>query len=100
MTTAFGRSFRLALASSSSASNDGGAGPWIEITRHDTNGGLTWRTHEISTDDLLTYHTIGLGYQIPINMPVDVSVNYTITQEEGSSAIDNDLIEALVQMVW
>jgi len=35
------------------ASNDGGIGGWVEIARHDTSGGLTWRTHEITTDALV-----------------------------------------------
>ncbi|MFQ5429641.1 MAG: S8 family serine peptidase [Phycisphaerae bacterium] len=29
-----------------------GAGPWIEIARHDTDGGLTWRHHVITQADL------------------------------------------------
>ncbi len=28
---------------------NGGAGPWVEIARHDTNGGTAWRHHEIAT---------------------------------------------------
>ena len=31
--------------------NDG-AGPWIEIARHDTDGGLSWRDHVISQAEL------------------------------------------------
>jgi len=31
--------------------NDG-AGPWVEIARHDTNGGLSWRSHVIEQADL------------------------------------------------
>ena len=31
---------------------NGGAGAWTEIARHDTSGGLSWRTHFISAADL------------------------------------------------
>ena len=30
----------------------GGVGDWIQIAQHDTNGGLAWRTHAITPDDL------------------------------------------------
>jgi hypothetical protein len=33
--------------------NTGGTGPWTEVTRHDTNGGLMWRHHEITEADLV-----------------------------------------------
>ena len=33
------------------SSNDT-AGPWLEVARHATNGGLDWRNHEITQDDL------------------------------------------------
>ena len=33
-------------------SSNGGLGPWIEIARHDTDGGLSWRHHEITGADL------------------------------------------------
>ncbi len=31
---------------------NGGAGPWVEIARHDTNGATAWRHHEITPADL------------------------------------------------
>lgn len=55
---------------------------------------------ELAADDLLTYHTIGLAWRAPLNVPLDLKFNYTITQEEGRSAIDNNLIEGLVQVIW
>jgi hypothetical protein len=33
-------------------SSNGDAGPWIEITRHDTNGGTVWHHHEITPEDI------------------------------------------------
>lgn len=33
-------------------SSNGAAGPWTEIARHDTDGGLYWRHHSITQDDL------------------------------------------------
>ncbi|RMF81031.1 MAG: DUF4215 domain-containing protein [Planctomycetota bacterium] len=32
--------------------NNNGVGAWTEIARHDTNGGLLWRSHEITQADL------------------------------------------------
>ncbi len=32
--------------------SNGGAGAWTEIARHNTDGGLTWRHHTITQDDL------------------------------------------------
>ncbi|MFT5153419.1 MAG: hypothetical protein ACI841_003419 [Planctomycetota bacterium] len=34
------------------ASSNAGAGPWTEVARHDTDGGLSWRSHVITSDDL------------------------------------------------
>ena len=33
-------------------SSNGDAGPWIEIARHDTSGGLSWRNHQVTPGDL------------------------------------------------
>ncbi len=33
-------------------SSDGDLGPWTEIARHDTTGGLSWRHHEIAPGEL------------------------------------------------
>jgi hypothetical protein len=35
------------------ASNTGDIGPWVEVARHDTSGGLNWRTHGITTAELI-----------------------------------------------
>jgi hypothetical protein len=34
-------------------SNDGGLGTWATVATHTTSGGLSWRTHEITTADLV-----------------------------------------------
>jgi hypothetical protein len=36
------------------ASENGDAGPWIEVTRHDTSGGPDWRHNEITPADFQT----------------------------------------------
>ena len=33
-------------------SSNGDAGPWTEVARHDTDGGLLWRSHSVSQADL------------------------------------------------
>jgi len=33
-------------------SPNGAAGPWTEVARHDTDGGLAWRSHTITTSDV------------------------------------------------
>jgi hypothetical protein len=50
-------------------------------------------------DDKLLYHTIGLNYLVE-ELPIELKLNYTLTTEEGSSAMDNDIIELLAQFVW
>jgi len=50
-------------------------------------------------DDKLTHHTIGLGYARK-DLPVAFKVDYTLTAEEAAVAIDNDLLEVLMQFVW
>jgi hypothetical protein len=35
------------------ANNAGGLGPWVEIARHDTSGGLNWRSQEITRAELI-----------------------------------------------
>jgi hypothetical protein len=54
----------------------------------------------LAADDSLTYHTLGLAWRAPLSVPLDLKLNYTITQEEGAAAIANDLIEGLVQVIW
>jgi hypothetical protein len=39
---------RMVVEASSNDTN----GPWIEVVRHDTNGGTSWHTHEIRAADL------------------------------------------------
>ena len=36
------------------ASENGDGGPWVEITRHDTSGGVNWRHNEITPADFQT----------------------------------------------
>ncbi|MFW5967102.1 MAG: porin [Persicimonas sp.] len=48
--------------------------------------------------EALTYHTFGLNYNSP-DYPVRVMLNYTLTGE-AESDIDNDRLDALVQLSW
>lgn len=34
------------------ASDNGAAGPWVEVARHDTDGGTSWRSHVIQGSEL------------------------------------------------
>jgi hypothetical protein len=36
------------------ASSSGVGGPWTEMARHETDGGLAWRTHTLTSDDFNT----------------------------------------------
>lgn len=53
----------------------------------------------LTGDDKLTYHTVGLGYARK-DLPVSFKVDYTMTVEEDAVAIDNDLLEVLMQFAW
>lgn len=54
--------------------------------------------HVTPTTETLTYHTIGLNYNAK-DYPVRVQLNYTLTGEENVE-VDNNRLDALVQVVW
>ncbi len=57
------------------------------------------QTMDIREIDALTYHTLALNY-VPQNLPINVMLNYTIAQEQGSRAIANNNVSALMQLTW
>lgn len=66
--------------------------PWFGADDTDDAG--------ISLEDFkLTHHTIGLRASHPSSW-LDLFVNYTITQEEGSRELDNDRLEILSQVAF
>jgi hypothetical protein len=70
--------------------NDG-AGPWIEIARHDTNGGLNWRTHVITEADL-----DAAGVTRTATMRLRFTTNDDAPQSINESGLDAVLISAFV----
>lgn len=58
-----------------------------------TAGGVNLDSYE------LTYHTIGLRAWVP-DTPLMVNVNYTMTGEEAPRELENDLVEALIQVTF
>ncbi|MCA9538638.1 MAG: hypothetical protein KC620_07100, partial [Myxococcales bacterium] len=50
-------------------------------------------------NDAVTHHTIGLTYE-PEAVPVKLQFNYTLAVEEEARAIDNDRVDALVQVAF
>ena len=73
------------------ASSNGSAGPWTEVARHDTNLGLNWSTHQISSADLAT-----AGVSQTADMRLRFTVNDSNPQsivEAGVDAFDVSLVE-------
>jgi hypothetical protein len=69
-------------------SNDG-AGPWTEIARHDTNGGLGWRSHVISQADL-----DGAGVSLSSTMRLRFTTNDANPQSINESGLDAFLVSS------
>ncbi|MFQ5422478.1 MAG: S8 family serine peptidase [Phycisphaerae bacterium] len=69
-------------------SNDG-AGPWIEIARHDTNGGLNWRTHVIDQAAL-----DAAGVVLTPTMRIRFTTNDADPQSINESGLDAFLVES------
>ncbi|MBN2563772.1 MAG: hypothetical protein JXQ75_22875, partial [Phycisphaerae bacterium] len=67
--------------------NDGGTGSWTEIARHDTNGGLSWRSHTIDQGDL-----DAAGVTLTANMQIRFTANDDDTQSIVEGGIDAFLI--------
>jgi hypothetical protein len=49
--------------------------------------------------DAVTQHTFGLNY-IAEDYPITVMLDYTVAQEQDARKLDNDRVEALVQLTW
>ncbi len=64
-------------------SNDGGVSNWIEIVRHDANGGLYWHHHEITEDDL-----IALGITFTSTMQLRFTANDSEPQSIVEAGVD------------
>ncbi len=62
-----------------------------------TDDGFT--ANEPRERDALTYHTIGLNY-LPPAYPLQIMVNYTITQEQAGNELENNRFDAIVQLTF
>jgi hypothetical protein len=69
--------------------NNGGSGSWIEIARHDTNGGTTWRHHVISDSDLAA-----AGVTLTANMQLRFTANDSNPQSINESGLDAFVVTA------
>jgi len=65
-------------------SSNGLAGPWIQIARHDTNGGLSWRPHAITQSELNA-----AGVNLTSNMRVRFIANDANPQSIVEAGLDN-----------
>ena len=68
-------------------SNDG-AGPWIEIATHDTDGGLSWRHHVITQADL---------YALGVPMTPTMKVRFTANDGDPQSVVEAGVDAFLVK---
>ncbi len=71
-------------------SSNGAVGPWSEIARHDTDGGLAWRSHEITQADL-----DAAGVTLGTNMMFRFTANDSGTQSINEAGLDALRIEAI-----
>ena len=65
------------------ASDNGTAGPWVEVARHDTNGGTTWRSHAIQGAEL-----VGAGLTLGPDMRLRFTANDSDPQSIHESGLD------------
>jgi hypothetical protein len=63
--------------------SNGGAGAWTEIARHDTDGGLNWRSHTIDQDDL-----DAAGVTLTANMKMRFTANDGDAQSIVEAGLD------------
>jgi hypothetical protein len=63
--------------------SNGGVGAWTEIARHDTDGGLSWRHHEIPCDEILA-----AGVSLTDTMCIRFTANDADTQSIVEAGID------------
>lgn len=73
------------------ASSNGTAGPWFEVARHDTDGGLDWRTHQITSDDF-----VAAGVILGSNMALRFNVNDDDPQSIVEAGLDAFTVASLV----
>jgi len=64
-------------------SENGDAGPWIEIARHDSNGGLFWRNHQVTPVDLQN-----AGVTVTDTMKVRLTANDADPQSIVEAGLD------------
>jgi len=64
-------------------SSYGDAGPWIEIAKHDTDGGLDWRHHDITQADL-----DAAGVTLTATMKLRFTTNDADDQSINESGLD------------
>jgi murein tripeptide amidase MpaA len=69
--------------------NNGGAGAWTEITRHDTDGGTSWRSHEISAAELAA-----AGIAPTANMKIRFTANDANPQSIVEAGIDAFIVQS------
>ncbi len=63
-------------------SSNGDAGPWIEIARHDSDGGLSWRHHDIFADSLAA---------AGVTATATMKVRYTANDSDPQSIVEAGL---------
>ncbi len=64
--------------------NNGGAGVWTEIAVHDTDGGLSWRSHAITAGEI-----VAAGVTLTSNMAIRFTVGDFDPQSIVEAGIDN-----------
>ncbi|MEE9212548.1 MAG: choice-of-anchor B family protein, partial [Phycisphaeraceae bacterium] len=71
-------------------SSNGDAGPWTVVATHDTNGGLSWRHHEITQAELEA-----AGVTLTSNMKIRYTANDADAQSIVEAGVDGLTITSL-----
>ena len=72
------------------ANNAGGVGSWVEVARHDTDGGLYWRHHDIEESEL-----VAAGIPPTSTMKIRFTANDDIPASIVEAGVDNFTVSKL-----
>lgn len=72
------------------ASSNGTNGPWIEVARHDNDGGLSWRNHQITSE-----HMVSLGLTMTSDMRFRFTANDSGTPSIVEAGLDAFTVDSI-----
>ncbi|MCP4633125.1 MAG: S8 family serine peptidase [candidate division Zixibacteria bacterium] len=70
--------------------DNGGSGPWAEVDRHDTNGGTSWRSNELTETDITS-----AGLSLTSTMCIRFTANDADAQSIVEAGIDGFTVSSI-----